>query len=111
MRRQDYNHWSTGLPKDSDALADLDDFCTEMGGIERSEATRFILIAWSKSRRSQFGQMWGFGSLGAPQPVQVQAKIQQESPVTRPSSKPVATKNNTNGSAAAAGLTFDDDDE
>src|SRR5436305_14682250 len=62
MRRPNHKHWATSLPESSEALSDLDAFCNEMGGIERSEATRFILIAWSKARRGQFTAMWGFGS-------------------------------------------------
>lgn len=111
MRRQDYKHWQTGLPQESDALADLDEFCADMGGIERSEATRFILIAWSKARRGEFGQMWGFASAGNLPPVQVQAKVQNVPTLPARTAPPKAVSSSkaaSNANASAASLDLDD---
>lgn len=87
MRKANHKHWATSLPESSKALSDLDAFCNEMGGIERSEATRFILIAWSKARRGQFAAMWGFGS---PMPAS-QSMIAPTEPVPPKETKPSKT--------------------
>lgn len=82
MRKAGWKSWETALPENSDAFRDLEDFCAEMGDIDRAIATRFILIAWSKARRGQLGQMWGFSFAGAgqvPSPAPAPVEPVQES--------------------------------
>ncbi len=58
--KKDYASWQAGLRENSEELEDLDAFAEEMGGITRSEATRQILIMWSKARRGKLTQTYGF---------------------------------------------------
>jgi len=58
--KKDYASWQAGLRENSEELEDLDTFAEEMGGITRSEATRQILIMWSKARRGKLTQTYGF---------------------------------------------------
>ncbi len=102
-KKRDYETWGTGLPEESEALEDLDAFCEEMGNITRAEATRFVLIAWSKARRGKFQQMWGFAS-GSPAQVNVSmdqaaASAAKETEKRRHSSR--------NGTVAAQALDLD----
>ncbi len=99
--KREYKTWGTGLPEDSEALEDLDAFCDEMGRITRAEATRFILIAWSKARRGKFQQMWGFAS-GSP--AQVNVNMDQSAPLVK---EAAARKRNSNGAVAAQALDLD----
>ncbi len=101
--KRDYKTWGTGLPEESEALEDLDDFCEEMGNITRAEATRFILIAWSKARRGKFQQMWGFASGNPTQ--QVSVSMDQLPPSAK---ETAAKKRNGNGTAAAKTLDLDE---
>src|SRR5450755_536386 len=60
-RREDYEHWSMGLPMASEALQDLDTVCGELG-LTRGEVSRLIVITWSKARRGTVQHLWGFPS-------------------------------------------------
>ena len=46
MRKEGDEYWYTSLPKQHEALDELDLYCSEWGGLARSEATRRILIEW-----------------------------------------------------------------
>jgi hypothetical protein len=101
--KKDYTPWTASLRPGSEELEDLDNFAEDMG-MTRQEATRQILIMWSRARRGKLASTYGFFAgpmypMNAPQPVAM------ETPVT-PTKKP-----KTNGVKAAAGLNFDDDDE
>ncbi len=100
-KKRDYETWGTGLPEDSEALEDLDAFCEEMGNITRAEATRFILIAWSKARRGKFQQMWGFAS-GSPAQVNVSM---DQTPAAKGTAK--RPRSSRNGTVAAQSIELD----
>lgn len=55
----DYTNYP--LPTGSTALQDLDAYRQEWGGISRAEATRQIIIAWSKVRH---GELSALGAMG-----------------------------------------------
>jgi hypothetical protein len=59
MRKDGWTYWTTGLPDDSQALRDLQRLADELG-VTKAEATRFLLIAYSKARRGEWSQFWGF---------------------------------------------------
>jgi hypothetical protein len=59
MRKDGWTYWTTGLPSDSEALADLHRLSEELG-ITKAEATRLLLIAYSKASRGEWSQLWGF---------------------------------------------------
>lgn len=58
-RRDDYEHWSMGLPAESEALADIDALVEELG-LQRGEVCRLLIITWSKARRGKVQELWGF---------------------------------------------------
>lgn len=58
-RREDYEHWSMGLPRESETLQDVDTVCEELG-LQRAEICRLIVITWSKARRGKVQELWGF---------------------------------------------------
>jgi hypothetical protein len=60
MRKDGWAYWTTGLPYDSDALEDLQRLADELG-VTKAEANRLLLIAYSKSTRGTWSQLWGFG--------------------------------------------------
>jgi hypothetical protein len=64
MPKAGWKRIETALPVDSDVYRDLERFCEDMGEIDKATATRLILIAWSKARRGQLGQLWGFSFFG-----------------------------------------------
>src|ERR1700694_3005514 len=64
-RREDYEHWSMGLPIASEALRDLDTVCGELG-LTRGEVSRLIVITWSKARRGTVQRLWVLPSSMAP---------------------------------------------
>lgn len=101
-KKRDYETWGTGLPEGSEALEDLDAFCEEMGNITRAEATRFILIAWSKARRGKFQQMWGFGAGG---PAQFNVSMDQS--IMPAMKEPAKKRSSRNGAVAAQALDLD----
>ena len=59
MRKDGWTYITTGLPDDSQALADLQRLADELG-VTRAEANRLLLIAYSKASRGEWGQLWGF---------------------------------------------------
>ena len=59
MRKDDWTYWTTGLPEDSEALADLQRLADELG-VTKAEANRLLLIAYSKASRGEWSQLWGF---------------------------------------------------
>jgi hypothetical protein len=59
MRSNDDEYWTTSLPKDHEALQELDAYCTEWGGLTRAEATRRLLIEWVKVRKGESITGWG----------------------------------------------------
>ena len=58
MRNPHDEYWGVSLPKDHDALKALDEYCQEWGGLSRPEATRRLLIEWSKLRQGQSVSVW-----------------------------------------------------
>ena len=44
MRNSDEVYWTTSLPRDHDALQELDACSREWGGLSRAEVTRCLLI-------------------------------------------------------------------
>ncbi len=71
MRNPHDEHWGVSLPKDHDALKALDEYCQEWGGLSRPEATRRLLIEWSKLRQGQSVTTW---TVSPPQPSAVGTK-------------------------------------
>jgi hypothetical protein len=61
MRKDSWTYWTTGLPNDSEALADLQRLAEELG-VTRAEANRLLLIAYSKASRGEWSQLWGFSA-------------------------------------------------
>ncbi len=59
MRKDGWTYWTTGLPGDSEALADLQRLASELG-VTKAEANRLLLIAYSKASRGEWGGLWGF---------------------------------------------------
>ncbi len=59
MRKDDWTYWTTGLPDDSEAFQDLQRLADELG-VTKAEATRLLLIAYSKASRGEWSQLWGF---------------------------------------------------
>jgi hypothetical protein len=58
MRKSTEVYWTTSLPKDHEALRALDAYCQEWGGLSRAEATRRLLIEWSKVKQGQPIAAW-----------------------------------------------------
>jgi hypothetical protein len=61
MRKDGWTYWTTGLPDDSEALRDLQRLADELG-VTKAEANRLLLIAYSKSTRGAWSQLWGFNA-------------------------------------------------
>jgi hypothetical protein len=59
MRATSDEYWNTSLPKDHDALRELDAYCQEWGGLTRAEATRRLLIEWTLLRQGKGLSSWG----------------------------------------------------
>ena len=59
MRKDGWTYWTTGLPDNSEAFQDLQRLADELG-VTKAEATRLLLIAYSKASRGQWSQLWGF---------------------------------------------------
>jgi hypothetical protein len=58
MRKKHEEYWSVSLPKEHEALQALDSYCKEWGGLSRPEATRRLLIEWSRIQRVQPISAW-----------------------------------------------------
>ncbi len=58
MRKEEDEYWNTSLPKNHEALDELDAYCNEWGGLTRAEATRRLLIEWAKLRRGKEISGW-----------------------------------------------------
>lgn len=66
-RSKDYEYTSYPLPITSTALQDLDVYRQEWGGMSRGEATRQLVIAWSKARHGDYSALGAMGlALAAP---------------------------------------------
>ena len=59
MRKDGWTYWTTGLPDDSQAFQDVQRLADELG-VTKAEATRLLLIAYSKASRGEWSQLWGF---------------------------------------------------
>jgi hypothetical protein len=59
VRSNDDVYWTTSLPKEHEALQELDAYCAEWGGLTRAEATRRLLIEWVKVRKGESIAAWG----------------------------------------------------
>ncbi len=59
MRKDGWTYWTTGLPDNSEAFGDLQRLADELG-VTKAEATRLLLIAYSKASRGEWSQLWGF---------------------------------------------------
>lgn len=105
-RREDYEHWSTGLPTGSEALLDLDSVCEELG-LTRGEVSRLILVTWSKARRGRVQELWGFtpSVVLAPAIGASNAKSGEEVPPPELKKRKKVVDETT--AAAVEGLTFD----
>jgi hypothetical protein len=86
MARNDKKeYWGADLPKGSDALTELDQFCEDQGMITRSDATRMILIAWAKSRQGKETAVWSAQVMtSGNQPMQSSFEPRRAQPVQRP---------------------------
>jgi hypothetical protein len=62
MRTTGDVYWSTSLPKDHEALQELDAYCKEWGGLTRAEASRRLLIEWAMLRKGKDLSAWGPGT-------------------------------------------------
>jgi hypothetical protein len=62
MRATTDDYWNTSLPKDHDALRELDAYCQEWGGLTRAEATRRLLIEWALLRNGKDLSAWSPGA-------------------------------------------------
>ncbi len=107
MRKAGWKSMETALPVDSDVFRDLENFCEEMGEIDKATAIRLILIAWSKARRGQLGQLWGFSFLGAYPPAQPMAPAVQAQPAQEHGSKKDIKKRQTVAKTAVDALDLD----
>ncbi len=58
MRKDGWTYWTTGLPDDSKALADLQRLADELA-VTKAEANRLLLIAYSKASRGEWSGLWG----------------------------------------------------
>jgi hypothetical protein len=56
-QKADWTYWKTGLHQDSEALADLDTLAQELG-VSRAEATRFLVVAFSKAKRGEWNPLF-----------------------------------------------------
>lgn len=97
-RRRNMIYTNYGLPEGSDALTDLDAFCEEWGDISRADATQRLIIAWSKMRRGQFGEAWGFTPMSNA-PVSSAPAQPEQTPPPAPLKRRV-----TNGNVSAVEL-------
>ncbi len=61
MRKDSWTYWTTGLPDDSEALADLHRLADELG-VTKAEANRLLLIAYSKATRGEWSGLWGLSA-------------------------------------------------
>jgi hypothetical protein len=59
MRKDGWTYITMGLPDDSEALHDLQRLANELG-VTKAEATRLLLIAYSKASHGVWTQLWGF---------------------------------------------------
>src|SRR5450755_1227387 len=112
-RREDYEHWSMGLPMASEALQDLDTVCGELG-LTRGEVSRLIVITWSRARRGTVQHLWGFPSSIAPGSTgngTVGAGIGEASPIAALASTRRQKVVSETAAAAVQGLQLDLDDE
>jgi len=103
--KKDYESWQTGLRQNSDELEDLDSFAEEHG-FTRQEATRQILIMWSKARRGKLTQTYGFFSPSTPYPV---SAVPATAPTTATpeTAKQQGRRSKGNGNVAAKALDLD----
>jgi len=62
MRARSDDYWNTSLPKDHDALRELDAYCQEWGGLTRAEATRRLFIEWAMLRKGKDLSAWSSGA-------------------------------------------------
>lgn len=99
MRTTDDVYWTMSLPKDHEALQILDAYCQEWGGLSRAEATRRLLIEWSKLCQGQPISPW----LAASPSQSMRPVLPQPAPGAR--SKPVLASR----SARAASQVLDED--
>jgi hypothetical protein len=58
MRATTDDYWNTSLPKDHEALRELDAYCQEWGGLTRAEATRRLLMEWAMLRNGKDLSTW-----------------------------------------------------
>ena len=59
MRKDGWTYWTTGLPDNSQAFQDLQRLADELG-VTKAEATRLLLIAYSKASRGEWSQLSWF---------------------------------------------------
>ncbi len=77
-QRTDWDYWKSGLPKRSSALADLDDLAEDLG-VSRAEANRFLIVAFSKSKRGEWNPLYGgFLASTAVQPQAARSAQEEE---------------------------------
>jgi hypothetical protein len=99
-QKQDWSYWKTGLHKGSDALEDLDSLAHDLG-VSRAEATRFLLVAFSKARRGEWNMLF------CPPAVHSAAAPQQSGLLAATKDKDAQARR-SKGAAFAAALDLDD---
>jgi hypothetical protein len=107
-RRRSSVYTNYSLPEGSDALADLDQFCEEWGDISRADATRMLIIAWSKAKRGQFSELWGMSGSASSTPENATSTVATREtapsiPATPPPT-PIVRRRVSGGNASAVDL-------
>lgn len=113
MRKDDWTYWTTGLPRASEALRDLEALARELG-TTKAEANRFLIVVWSKARRGD--PLWGrvdgaaFSSASADEgyPGQGRTPIPLRDAAGMRTLSVQTLQRRQNGAAAAAALDLDD---
>lgn len=107
-RRDDYEHFSMGLPAGSDVLKDVDQMCEDTG-LQRGEVCRLIVLTWSKARRGKVQELWGFtpGVIFAAGNGQIPASPEKDEEVGIPPAPRKRKVVNEVAAAAIKGITID----
>jgi len=103
MRKEGWTYITTGLPDDSEALADLQRLANELG-VTKAEANRLLLIAYSKASRGEWSQLWGFSMA----PVITSAHLVQNGKEDTRSSELQQRRRRSAVAAAAIALDLED---
>jgi hypothetical protein len=105
MRKDGWTYITTGLPDDSEALADLQHLADELG-VTKAEVNRLLLIAYSKASRGQWSQLWGL-SVG---PVEMTPPLVGAQNGREADTRSSELQQRRRRSAAAAAIALDPED-